>query len=85
MEASEKTSVASGRHQEDLYLRFVTCRKQSSCKAKMLPSYTSLLKKFKQFSKRFDWLFTAVLTNRGIGKGIGDSGKGIKKNDIYDM
>ena len=25
MEASEKASVVSGRHQEELYLRFVTC------------------------------------------------------------
>ena len=43
--------------------------------------------KVKQFSKRFDWnnIFTAILTNGGIGKGIGDTGKGIKKNDIYDM
>ena len=42
--------------------------------------------KVKQFSKRFDWnnIFTAILTNGGIGKGIGDTGKGIKKNDIYD-
>ena len=38
--------------------------------------------KVKQFSKRFDWnnIFTAILTNGGIG----DTGKGIKKNDIYD-
>ena len=30
--------------------------------------------KVKQFSKRFDWnnIFTAILTNGGIGKGIGD-------------
>ena len=43
--------------------------------------------KVKQFSKRFDWnnIFTAILTNGGIGKGIGDTGKGINKNDIYDM
>ena len=43
--------------------------------------------KVKQFSKRFDWnnIFTAILTNGGIGKGIGATGKGIKKNDIYDM
>ena len=43
--------------------------------------------KVKQFSKRFDWnnIFTAILTNGGIGKGIGDTGKGIKNNDIYDM
>ena len=42
--------------------------------------------KVKQFSKRFDWnnIFTAILTNGGIGKGIGDTGKGIKKNGIYD-
>ena len=43
--------------------------------------------KVKQFSKRFDWnnIFTAILTKGGIGKGIADTGKGIKKNDIYDM
>ena len=43
--------------------------------------------KVKQFSKRFDLnnIFIAILTNGGIGKGIGDTGKGIKKNDIYDM
>ena len=50
----------------------------------MLQGYTSLLK---QFSKRFDWNnnFTAILTNGGIRKGIGDTGKGIKKNNIYDI
>ena len=43
--------------------------------------------KDKQLSERFDWnnIFTAILTNGGIGKGNGDTGKGIKKNDIYDM
>ena len=33
----------------NLYLRFVTCKKQSCCKAKMLPGYTSLLKKLSNF------------------------------------
>ena len=33
----------------NLYLRFVTCKKQSCCKAKMLPGYTSLLKKLGNF------------------------------------
>ena len=33
----------------NLYLRFVTCQKQSCCKAKMLPGYTSLLKKLSNF------------------------------------
>ena len=44
----------------------------------MSPSYTSLIKKVKEFSKRFDcnFFFTAILTN-------GDTGRGIKKNDIY--
>ena len=43
--------------------------------------------KIKQFSKRFDRnnIFTAILTNGGIGKGISDTGKGIKKNNIYNM
>ena len=39
----------SERRQEELYLRFVTCKKQSCCKAKMLPGYTSLLKKLGNF------------------------------------
>ena len=37
-------------HQEELYLRLVTCKKQSCCQAKMLPDYTSLLKKLSNFS-----------------------------------
>ena len=48
MEASEKASVAFGKAPRRI-LRFVTCRKQSCCKAKMLPSYTSLLKKLRNF------------------------------------
>ena len=47
----------SEKHQEELYLRFrfffasygVTCKKESCCKAKMLPGYTSLLKKLSNF------------------------------------
>ena len=40
-----------------------------------------------QFSKHLDWnnIFTAIFTNGSIGKGIGDTRKGIKKNDIYVM
>ena len=66
---------------------FCSCRKQSCCKAEMLPSYTSLLKKIKQFSSSFNWnnTFNALLTNGSIGEGIGDTGKGIKKNDINVM
>ena len=43
--------------------------------------------KVKQFSKHFDWnnIFTAILTNGSIGKGIGDTGKGIKKNAIFTI
>ena len=38
-------------------------------------------------AKHFDWnnIFTAIFTNGSIGKGIGDTRKGIKKNDTYDM
>ena len=69
MEASEKASVVFGKHQEKSYLRFVTCRKQSCCKAKMLPSYTSLLKKFSNFSNALTGtIFLLLLTNGGIGK-----------------
>ena len=87
MEASEKASVAFGKALRRIIFTFCNLQKQSCCKAKMLLGYTSLFKKVKQFSKRFDWnnIFTAILTNGGIGKGIGDTGKGIKKNDIYDM
>ena len=51
----------------------------------MFPSYTSLIKKLSNFPKALTGtiFFTAILTNGGIGKGIGDTGKGIKKNDIY--
>ena len=87
MGASEKASVAFGKASRRIIFTFCNLQKQSCCKAKMLLGYTSLFKKVKQFSKRFDWnnIFTAILTNGGIGKGIGDTGKGIKKNDIYDM
>ena len=39
----------SEKHQEEIYLRIVTCEKQSCCKDKMLPGYTSLLKKLSNF------------------------------------
>ena len=53
----------------------------------MFPSYTSLIKKLSNFPKALTGtiFFTAILTNGGIGKGIGDTGKGIKKNDIYTL
>ena len=66
------------------YLCFVTCKKQLCCKDKMLPGYTSLLKKLSNFPNTLT-IFTAILTNGGIRKGIGHTVKGIKKNDIYDM
>ena len=47
----------------------------------MLPGYTSVIQKLSNFPNA---LTGTILTNRGIGKGIGDTGKGIKKNDIYD-
>ena len=51
------------------------------CKAEMFPSCTSLIRKLKNFSKSFDCnnIFPTIL----IGKSIGDTWKGIKKNDIY--
>ena len=51
----------------------------------MLPSYTSLIKKLRIFRKALTVtiLFTAILTNGGIKKGIRDTEEGIKKNDIY--
>ena len=63
---------------------FCNLRKQSCCKDKMLRGYTSLLKKLSNFPNTLT-IFTAIITNGGIGKGIGDTVKDIKKNDIYDM
>ena len=64
MGASEKASVAFGKASRRIIFTFCNLQKQSCCKAKMLPGYTSLFKKVKQFSKRFDWnnIFTAILT-----------------------
>ena len=47
--------------------------------------YTSLNKMFNNFSKVLmaHISFTAVINNRGIGKGIGGILKGTKKNYIY--
>ena len=47
----------------------------------MLPSYTLLLKKLRNFPKALNVtiFFSAILTDRGIG----DIEKRIKKNDIY--
>ena len=47
--ASEMYWWHSEKHQEEIYLRIVTCEKQSCCKDKMLPGYTSLLKKLSNF------------------------------------
>ena len=53
MEASEKASVASGRHQEELYLRFVTCcvtkKENQSCGPKII--LPPCPKKFSNFSR----------------------------------
>ena len=53
----------------------------------MLPSYTSLIKKLINFPQALTGtiFFNVLLTNGGIGKGIADTGKGIKKNDINVM
>ena len=48
MEASEKALVAFGKAPRGIYI-YVTCKKQSCCKAKMLPGITSLLKKLSNF------------------------------------
>ena len=76
--------MASERHREELNLRFVVAENNRVVKAGMLPSYTSLIEKFSNFPEALTGtiFFYAVLTNGGIGKGIGDIGKGIKKNDI---
>ena len=66
---------------------FYSRRKQSCCKAEMLLSYTSLIEKSSNFPQALTGtiFFNALLTNGGIGKGIGNTGKGIKKNDINVM
>ena len=52
----------------------------------MLPGYISLIQNLSNFPNALTGtIFLLLLTNGGIGKGIGDTGKGIKKNDIYDM
>lgn len=45
------------------------------------------VKKLSKFSKALNVpiFITAVITNKGIGNGIGGIGKGIKKNDIYAL
>ena len=58
--------------------------KQSCYKAEMSSSYIPLIKKLSNFPRALTVtiFFTAKLTNRGIGKGISDAGKGFKRNDI---
>ena len=67
MEASEKASVAFGKAPRRIIYTF--CNLQSCCKAKMLPNYTSLLKKFSNFPHALTGtIFLLLLTNGGIGK-----------------
>ena len=56
------------------------------CKAEMFQSCT-LIRKLKKFSESFDRnnIFPTIITNGGIGKGVGDIGKDINKNDIYGL
>ena len=87
MKASEKASVAFGKAPRRIIFTFCNLQKTIVMYSQNVTRLDFTTQKVKQFSKRFDWnnIFTAILTNRGIGKGIGDTGKGIKKNDIYDM
>ena len=81
-----KASVASERYQEELNVRFVVAENNRVVKPKCYQVTLRYLK-VKQFSSSFNWnnTFNALLTNGGIGKGIGYTGKGIKKNDIHVM
>ena len=89
MKASEKASVAFGKAPRRIIFTFCNLQKTIVLKNQNVTRLYFATQKVKQFSKRFDWnnIFTAILTNGGIGKGIaiGDTGKGIKKNDIYDI
>ena len=90
MQVSGKASVAFGKALRKIIFTF--CNTQKTIEMIVKQSSQNVTRsyfgnsKVKQFSKRFDWnnIFTAILTNRGIGKSIGDTGKGIKKNYIYD-
>ena len=79
--------MASGKAPRRIIFTFCNLQKTIVMYSQNVTRLDFTTQKVKQFSKRFDWnnIFTAILTNRGIGKGIGDTGKGIKKNDIYDM
>ena len=83
MEASEKASVAFGKAPRRIMFTF--CNLQKTIQNVTWLYFANSI--VKQFSIHFDWnnIFTAILTNGGIGKGIDDTRKGIKENDIYDM
>ena len=81
--------MAFGNASRRIIFTFCNLQKTIVLYSQNVTSLDFTTQKVKQFSKRFDWnnIFTAILTNGGIGKGIaiGDTGKGIKKNDIYDI
>ena len=79
--------MAFGNASRRIIFTFCNLQKTIVLYSQNVTSLDFTTQKVKQFSKRFDWnnIFTAILTNGGIGKGIGDTGKGIKNNDIYDM
>ena len=79
--------MAFGEASRRIIFTFCNLQKTIVLYSQNVTSLDFTTQKVKQFSKRFDWnnIFTAILTNGGIGKGIGDTGKGIKNNDIYDM
>ena len=79
-----KALVASERYQEELNVRFIVAENNRVVKLKC---YISLIKKLINFPQALTGtiFFNALLTNGGIGKGIADTGKGIKKNDINVM
>ena len=76
----------------NLYLRFVTCKKQSCCKAKMLPGYTSLLKKLSNFPNTLTGTIFLLLylPTEASGKASVTPGKASKRmifticNLLYD-
>ena len=66
------------------YISVIVAENKSLLKPKC-QQYTSLNKMLSNFSKVLmaHISFTAVINNRGIGKGIGGIRKGTKKNYIY--
>ena len=81
MEASEKASVAFGKAPRRIIFTFCNLQKQSCCKAKLLPSYTSLLKKLSNFPNALTGTIFLLLyePTEASGKASATSGKASRR------